>query len=146
MPHFSNRQQFRQELLGRRPGDIRDLLDALELRGIFIEGENHPPVDLYETSDEIILECDLPGFHIEDIQLTQHGAMLVLEAERPREQPENIACYVCLERSHGRFHHALHIPGCIDANAVQAEYRRGVLRVRYPKTGVRQVMIKEIQD
>lgn len=146
MPHFSSRQPFQQELFGRHLGEIRDLLDALELRDVFGEGENHPPVDMYETSNEMILEFDLPGFSIEDICLTQHGSILVLEAQRPREQAEDGTRYVCLERSCGRFHHALHIPGSIDTCAIKAEYRHGVLRVRYPKTGDRQVTIKEIQD
>ena len=146
MPHFSRRQPFRQELFGRHLGDIRDLLDALELRDVFVEGENHPPVDMYETSNEVVLEFDLPGFRVEDICLTQHGSTLVLDAQRPREQAEDGTSYVCLERSYGRFHHALHIPGFIDTCAIKAEYRHGVLRVRYPKTGVRQVTIKEIKD
>jgi len=146
MSHFSSRQQLRQELFDRHLGDIRDLLRALELRGIFGEGVNHPLVDVYETCDEVVLEFDLPGFRIEDICLTQHGTTLVLEAERPLEQVESGSHYVCLERSHGRFHHALHIPGCIDTSAVKAEYRQGVLQVRYAKTRGRQVTIKEIRD
>ncbi|KAA0893367.1 Hsp20/alpha crystallin family protein [Oryzomonas rubra] len=146
MPRFSRRQPFQQELFGRHLGEIRDLLDALELRDVFGEGENRPPVDMYETCNEIVLEFDLPGFRIEDISLTQHGATLVLEAHRPCEQAVGDAHYVCLERGYGRFHHALHIPGCIDTCAIKAEYRYGVLRVRYPKTGDRQVTIKEIQD
>ncbi len=146
MPRFSRRQPFQQELFGRHLGEIRDLLDALELRDVFGEGENHPPVDMYETCNEMVLEFDLPGFRIEDIRLTQHGTTLVLEAQRPREETDDGARYVCFERSYGRFHHALHIPGCIDICAIKAEYRHGVLRVRYPKTGDRQVTIKEIQD
>lgn len=146
MPHFSHRQPFQHELFGRHLGEIRDLLDALELRDVFGEGENRPLVDMYETCDEIVLEFDLPGFRIEDISLTQHGTTLVLEAHRPREQAEDGTRYVCLERSHGRFHHALHIPGNIDTCAIKAEYRQGVLRVTYPKTGDRQVTIKEIHD
>jgi len=146
MPNFSRRQPFRQELLGRQLGEIRDLLDALALRDVFGEGENHPPVDMYETSNEVVLEFDLPGFRIEDIHLTQHGTTLVLEAQRPREQAEDGTRYVCIERSYGRFHHALHIPGCIDICAIKAEYRHGVLRVRYPKTGARRVTVKEILD
>ena len=146
MPPFSRRQPFQQELFGRHLGEIRDLLDALELRDVFGEGENHPLVDMYETSNELVLEFDLPGFRTEDICLTQHGTILVLEAQRPCEQAPEGTRYVCLERSYGRFHHALHIPGSIDTCAIKAEYRHGVLRVRYPKTGDRQVTIKEIKD
>jgi HSP20 family protein len=71
---------------------------------------------------------------------------LVLDAQRPREQAEADARFVCLERSHGRFHHAVHIPGNFNPDAIRAEYRRGVLRVKCPKISDRNVPIKEILD
>jgi HSP20 family protein len=49
-----------------------------------------------------------------------------------------------VERSHGRFHHAVHIPGNVDPGTIRAEYRRGVLRVTCPKCCERLVPIKEL--
>ncbi|MBK5274952.1 MAG: Hsp20/alpha crystallin family protein [Desulfuromonadales bacterium] len=143
MSRFSGKKPFHQEIFSRQIGEIRSLLLALELRDCNNGCENCPPVDIYETCDKIILEFDLPGFRLEDICLTVCGQTLVLEAQRPREQAE---CFACLERSHGRFHHTVHIPCSFDACAISAEYRRGVLRVMCPKINDRKVFIKEIVD
>jgi len=146
MPRFSGKKPFQQEIFSRQVGEIRSLLHALELRDAFDEGENRPQMDMYETQSEIVLEFDLPGFELSDITLTLCGMTIVLEALRPREQAEGNAGYVCVERSFGRFHHAVHIPCSIDPNAVSAEYRLGVLRVICPKISDRSVPIKEIRD
>jgi HSP20 family protein len=143
MSRFSGKKPFHQEIFSRHIGEIRSLLHALELRDSDAGGENRPPVDIYETSDKIIVEFDLPGFRLEDITLKVCGLTLVLEAQRPREQAE---CFACLERSHGRFHNAVNLPCSFDACAISAEYHRGVLRVACPKINDRKVPIKEIVD
>ena len=146
MSRFSGKKPFHQEILSRHIGEIRSLLHALELRDSADEHENRPLVDMYETNQGVVLEFDLPGFRIEDINLTVCGLTLVLEAQRPREQAEAPACFLCLERSHGRFHHAVHIPCSFDPGSISAEYRRGVLRVVCPKIIDCKVHIKEIPD
>jgi len=146
MSRFSGKKPFHQEIYSRHLGEIRSLLHALELRDLYEEHENRPLVDMFETGNEIILEFDLPGFRIEDIRLTVCGLTLVLEAHRPREQADAQSTFVCLERSHGRFHHAVHIPCSFDAASISAEYQRGVLRVTCPKINDRKVPIKEILD
>jgi HSP20 family protein len=146
MSRFSGKKPFHQEILSRHIDEIRCLLHALELRDIDDEHGNRPLVDMYETSGEIVLEFDLPGFRIEDISLTVCGLTLVLEAQRPREQAEAQARFLCLERIQGRFHHAVHIPRSFDPGSISAEYRCGVLRVVCPKINDRKVPIKEIVD
>lgn len=146
MPRFSGKKPFQQEIFSRHVGEIRNLLHALELRDILDEGENRPLMDMYETAGTIVLEFDLPGFKRQDITLTIRGMTLVLSAQRPREKAEEDVRFVCIERSHGTFHHAVHIPVSIDACSITAEYRRGVLRVTCQKNGDQQVQIKEIVD
>jgi HSP20 family protein len=146
MSRFSGKKPFHQEIFSRHVDEIRSLLHALELRDIDNEHENRPLVDMYETSSAIVLEFDLPGFRIEDISLTVCGLTLVLEAQRPREQAEDRAHFLCLERSQGSFQHSVHIPCSFDPDSISAEYRRGVLRVTCPKINDRKVPIKEIVD
>jgi HSP20 family protein len=144
MPRFSGKKQYHREIFSRQVGEIKNLLHALEMRDGLDEAENRPLIDIYETGDCIILEFDLPGFQLKDISLRVSGFTLVLEAVKPREQHEG--SFICVERSYGHFYHAVHIPGNIDSRAITAEYRRGVLRVVCPKTGDRQVPIKEINN
>jgi HSP20 family protein len=146
MSRFSGKKPFHQEVFNRHVGEMRSLLHALELHDAGDEGENRPLADMYENSSEIILEFDLPGFQLEEISLSVRGMTLVLDAQRPREQTEAEARFICLERSHGHFNQVVHIPCSFNPDAVSAEYRRGVLRVVCPKISDRNVLIKEIVD
>ncbi|MFZ2950818.1 MAG: Hsp20/alpha crystallin family protein [Desulfuromonadaceae bacterium] len=142
MPRFSGRKPFTQEIFDRHVGEMRSLLHALEMRDSFEDNETRPRMDMYETSRDVILEFDLPGFSLDGISLRMAGMTLVLDAFKPREQNEGK--FICVERSHGRFHHAVHIPGNVDPGAIRAEYRRGVLRVICPKCCERLVPIREL--
>jgi HSP20 family protein len=146
MSRYSAKKPFHQEIFSRNVDEMRSLLHALELHDSDDEGENRPLVDMYENCDEIVLEFDLPGFQLDDITLAVSGMTLVLDAQRPREQAEAEARFICLERGHGHFHHAVHLPGSFNPNAILAEYHRGVLRVVCPKISDRNVPIKEILD
>lgn len=143
MPKFFGKKPFQQEIFTRQVGEIHNLLHALELRDAFSENENRPPMDMYETAGEIVVEFDLPGFCLEDISLVMRGASLVLDAQRAREQLEDDSRFVCLERSSGRFRHVVNIHCSIDSGAIRAEYSKGVLRVICPKIGERCVPISE---
>lgn len=142
MPRFSGRKPFAQEILSRHVGEMLSLLHALELRDLFEDSQACPKMDMYETCRDIIIEFDLPGFSLDAISLKMNGMTLVLDAYKPREQNEGK--FLCVERSHGHFHHAVHIPGNVDPGAIRAEYRRGVLRVTCPKGCERLVPIKEL--
>jgi HSP20 family protein len=142
MSRFSGSKPFTQEIFNRHVSEMRNLLHALELRDLFEDNETRPKMDMYETCDDIIIEFDLPGFMLDAISLKMDGLTLVLDACKPRETNEGK--FMRVERSHGRFHHAVHIPGNVDPAAIRAEYRRGVLRVICPKMCERLVPIKEI--
>lgn len=144
MSRFSGKKPFQQEIFNRQVGEMRSLLHALELHDSGGEGENRPLLDIYETADEVVMEFDLPGFQLEDISLAVRGMTLVLDAQRPREQAESEGRFICLERSHGHFHHVVRLSGSFNPESIQAEYRRGVLRVVCPKISDRNVPIKEI--
>jgi HSP20 family protein len=141
MSRFAGRKPFTQEIFSRHVGEMRSLLHALELRDSFEDNENRPKMDMYETGQDIVIEFDLPGICLAAISLKINGMTLVLEATKPREQYEGT--FICVERTHGHFHHAVHIPGNFDPGAIRAEYRRGVLRVICPKCSERLVPIKE---
>lgn len=142
MPRFSGRKQFAQEIFNRHVGEMRSLLHALEVRDSFEDNETRPKMDMYETSRDIVIEFDLPGFALDAISLKMNGVTLVLEACKPKEQNEGT--FICVERSYGRFHHEVPIPGNVDPCAIRAEYRQGVLRVICPKSCERLVPIREL--
>jgi len=142
MPRFPGRKTFHREYLNRKAGEIRNMLHVLEMRDELDQPGCRPPVDIYETCGEIVVEFELPGFSPEEISLRLSGMTLILEACRPRELADG--CFICVERNFGEFYHAIQLAGPIDADAITADYRLGVLRVTCPRAGDMQIPIKEI--
>lgn len=90
-----------------------------------------PRIDLYETSEELVLQCDMPGVKAEDVDLRFERGTLTLHGKvSPRPQP---AEYFGVEYGIGDFHRSFSIPVEIDATKLMAETKLGVLTVHLPK-------------
>lgn len=97
-----------------------------------IRGWN-PSIDIYETTDAFVLEADLPGVKIEDVKVEAENGDLVLQGWRTIEKSETVGQFHTMERSSGNFSRRIKLPESIDKEAIQAEFRDGVLRVILPK-------------
>ena len=92
-----------------------------------------PPMDLVETEDQFVLRADLPGLSEEDVNIEVEDNVLTVSGERKAEQAESKEGYHRIERAFGSFSRSLTLPEGIDADAVTANFDRGVLEVRIPK-------------
>jgi HSP20 family protein len=92
-----------------------------------------PAVDIYETENkEVVLKAELPGLQREDIDVTVEGATLTIRGQRRREEAVAEQAYRRVERHYGSFARSFTLPSGVDAGAVRADYRDGVLTVRLP--------------
>jgi len=90
-----------------------------------------PRVDIYESADEVVLQCDIPGVKPQDVDLRFEKGELSLHGKvQPRPVP---AEYVEEEYGVGDFHRSFAIAPDIDAGKISADYRDGVLTVHLPK-------------
>ena len=90
-----------------------------------------PRTDLYETDDEVVLSCDLPGIMADDIELRFDRGILSL---RCQVKPRPLAGHDWgSEYGVGDFYRSFTIPVEVDATKFSAEYRQGVLTVQLPK-------------
>jgi HSP20 family protein len=92
-----------------------------------------PAMDLLETGDELVLRADLPGLDRDDVNVEIKDGTLTVSGERRAEHEERSEGYYRVERASGSFSRSLSLPQGIDADAVNAEFDRGVLEVRIPK-------------
>jgi HSP20 family protein len=92
-----------------------------------------PSVDLYETPDSFVLEADLPGVREEDVTVKVENGDLVLQGWRSLEQHHSDERFHTMERSSGHFMRQMKLPESVEKDAIQAEFRDGVLRVILPK-------------
>jgi HSP20 family protein len=93
----------------------------------------NPSVDLYETDEAYILEADLPAVKPEDVKVEMQNGDLVLEGWRALEKSHSGDKFHTMERSSGQFTRRLKLPETVNKEAIQAEFKDGVLRVVLPK-------------
>jgi HSP20 family protein len=90
-----------------------------------------PPVDLYETDTDVVLNAHLPGMHPEDFLVEVTGDTLFLTGVLSPAVPKP-ATIVPREDVVGRFDLRVRLPVEIDARGVKATYRNRILEVRMP--------------
>jgi HSP20 family protein len=92
-----------------------------------------PLADITETDKEYLIKADLPEVKMEDIQLTLDNGVITITGERRREKEHSEANEIRVESFYGNFSRSFSLPDNIDPQAIQAESKDGVLRVRIPK-------------
>jgi HSP20 family protein len=92
-----------------------------------------PPMDVVEAEDHFVLKADLPGLSEEDVSIEIQDGNLTISGQRKAEHESSEKGWYRIERSFGGFQRSLSLPEGIDADAVTANFDRGVLEVRIPK-------------
>ncbi|UCD85006.1 MAG: Hsp20/alpha crystallin family protein [Deltaproteobacteria bacterium] len=92
-----------------------------------------PPVDIYETGDNIIMKAELPGISKNDINLEVKDNTLTLKGERKFEKEVKEENYHRIERSYGTFQRSFALPTNIERDKVEAKFQDGILEVTLPK-------------
>ena len=90
-----------------------------------------PPVDVWETPEELVIELDAPGCLPENLAAEVVDNQLVVSGERAQDG-EALRRYRS-ERWQGRFVRTFLVPPGVDNASIKAEYVAGVLRLRVPK-------------
>jgi HSP20 family protein len=104
-----------------------------------------PSVDIYEDANSITLEADLPGLKPGDFNLSIENYRLTLKGERKFEEEKKGDNWRRVERGYGSFTRSFSLPSTVDVEAVNAEFKDGVLRVTLPKreeVKARQIQVK----
>ncbi len=103
----------------------------------------HAPTSIWEAEDHFSVEVELPGVHNDDIDVTVEKGVLRVTAER--KPPEDERTYLHLERRHGKLERTISLPDTVDAGAVEAELKDGILHVRLakkPETQPKKISVK----
>jgi HSP20 family protein len=105
---------------------------------VFGEGELStrtwaPPVDIYETDENLVLKAELPGINPDSVEIRVEDNTLYLKGERKFEKEVKEQNYHRVERSYGAFTRTFSLPGSIDADKVAANFKDGVLTLTMPK-------------
>lgn len=92
-----------------------------------------PAVNLWEENDALVIEAELPGLELQDLEIfvTGHN-QFTIKGERKAPNVDKGVPHR-QERAFGKFTRTVTLPFAVDENAVEATFEHGVLRVRLPK-------------
>jgi HSP20 family protein len=102
-------------------------------RGTRGESQWHPAVDVVEDESGYTLVVDLPRVDKEHVNLTFTDSVLVIEGERTAEEKKEGATTHLTERAYGKFVRSFRLPEDANGEAIEANFRDGVLTVTVPK-------------
>lgn len=105
---------------------------SAQLHGREAEVAMRAPVDIFEDSEGITLEADMPGVSKDRLTLRIDGDTLVLEGQAHFDLPEKSeALYADVRSSSYRRNFVLSRE--LDSGNIHAQLKDGVLKVRIPK-------------
>ena len=116
-----------------------DLQRALEARldSNWLDGSTagtgaFPPINVFQQGDNLLAVLEVPGVDKSDLEIQAKGNAIRISGKKAISYPEGVSVHR-RERSAGRFDRTLTVPMQIDAEAIKAEYRDGVLALLIPR-------------
>jgi HSP20 family protein len=92
-----------------------------------------PAVDISETEHELVVNADLPGIDIKDLDIRVENNVLTIRGERKFEKKVNEENYLRVERAYGSFSRSFSLANTVNPEGIKADYQNGVLTLNIPK-------------
>ena len=121
-----------------------DLLKDMRPLGYQTDPSFHPPMDVYETEDDLVVILEIAGVRAEEIQVVFEKDTLAISGSRVESCSAPKTRLHQMEIDYGDFNRTLYIPFPLKADEIRAVYRQGFLTVTVPKrkeTGARVVEV-----
>ena len=90
-------------------------------------------VDVYETSDDIVVQSAIAGVRPEDIDISATPDTITIRGAREHRREVSDENYLCQECYWGRFAREIMFPQEVDPESAQVTFKNGILTVRLPK-------------
>lgn len=126
-------------------GDFGDLTPG-PLQALMQTGTGFSPrMDVTETEKEFVLTAELAGLDEKDVGLTLDDNVLTITGEKKVERDEDSEHCRLTERSYGTFSRSIGLPTDVEADNIDAVFKKGILTVRLPKTAPEESATRKIE-
>jgi HSP20 family protein len=92
-----------------------------------------PAVDVYETTDDIIVLMDTAGIDMNNIAITAENKRITVEGRRNLPKRGNVCCIHQLEIEMGYFKRTISFPVTVKFVKPAFSCQNGILEIRLPK-------------
>lgn len=103
-----------------------------------------PRADAAVGADAYEIMMELPGVAADDIDIAVQDGMLIVAGEKHVEREVSEKTYLFSEREYGAFQRAFRIPPDADHNAIDAQFKDGILVLKLPKTRAEGGPVKKV--
>ena len=113
----------------------RTLEDMLGISPSFTLSERtwRPPMDMYETPDEVVILAEIGGVDKEDLEVEISSKAVRIQGRRVAPASGPTYTYRLAEIQYGRFERILFLPSPINPDKVTAASKNGFLEIRLVK-------------
>lgn len=106
-----------------------ELPKEMSKRGFF-----SPPIDVYETDKNFVVEIPLAGVNPDDVDLNiDEDNVLTIKGETKKEEEVKDRDYFRKEVYSGSFSRSFQLPENAEGDSAEAEFEDGMLKVAVPK-------------
>lgn len=104
-----------------------------------------PAVDIAEKDNAYEITADLPGMDEKNIEVQLSNGSLTIKGEKKEEKEEKKKDFYLQERRFGSFERTFGVPDGVDADKIEANFKKGVLTVTLPKKPDAQKPAKKVE-
>ncbi len=94
---------------------------------------DYPAVNVWEKENRLVVTTELPGMDPDNINISVTGAVLTISGTSKSDPIKEGETYLRQERELGNFQRNIQLPYQVDAQAVEAKYERGILKITLPR-------------
>ena len=100
---------------------------------IVSSGGWQPAVDVYETTDDIIVLMDTAGIAMDNMTVTAEKNSITVQGRRSLPKRGNVCCIHQLEIEMGYFKRTITFPVSVQIGATTFSCQNGILEIKMPK-------------
>ena len=111
---------------------LESRLDSDWLRGATAGTGAFPPINVFQQGDNLVAILEVPGVDKADLEIQAKDNAIRISGKKAIAYPEGVSVHR-RERLTGSFDRTITVPMQIEADAIKAEYRDGVLALFIPR-------------
>lgn len=121
------------ELTSKFEKTLEDMLGTMGPSFMLSERTWRPPMDMYETREEVVILAAIGGVDKEDLEVEISSKAVRIQGSRLAPACSRDCTYRLAEIQYGRFERILFLPSPIDPEKVTAASKNGFLEIRLAK-------------